>query len=200
MRRTHRTTPLALALAIGFLLTISAVGVLTHDPTTAASAAPPSAGRLIERASEKPAPSDAAPPAPENSKPATTRRASGVPAASPATTSPTPPNTFPLMQKGYVYEVVLTPACARPGEPFTATLKLKPKWGSTGTVMPFYADGSHEEGAGQIAEPDGTVTYSWIARPIPGEGRLVTQGQDADTGEFGSKVVAFRVVEAGQSC
>jgi hypothetical protein len=104
------------------------------------------------------------------------------------------------MADGYNYEVVLTPTCGRAGQLFTATLKLKPKWGSTGVVMPVYSDGSNEEGTGQIAKPDGTVTYSWVARPIPGEGRLLTQAQDADTGTFGTKVVAFRVVDGTASC
>jgi hypothetical protein len=107
---------------------------------------------------------------------------------------------FPIMAEGYAYEVVLTPTCAKAGQVFTATLKLKPKWGSAGNIMPFYADNSHEPGTAQIAKPDGTVTYSWVAQPVPGEGRLVTQAQDADTHGFGTKIVAFRVVQGSESC
>lgn len=107
---------------------------------------------------------------------------------------------LPLTSEGYAYELTLSPTCGQPGDLFTATLKLKPKWGASGTIMPFYADGSREEGHGALPAPDGTVTYSWVARAVIGEGRLVTQAQDADTGEFGTKIVAFHVVTARSSC
>ena len=107
---------------------------------------------------------------------------------------------LPPFAKGYAYEVELKPACAHPGELFTATLRLKPQYRANGAVMPFYADQSREEGKAAFAEPDGTLVYSWVARAVIGEGRLVTQAQDPDTGEFGTKVLAFYVVEVGTKC
>jgi hypothetical protein len=107
---------------------------------------------------------------------------------------------LPVGSEGYNYELALTPLCGRPGQLFTATMRLKPKYGSAGVFMPFYADGSYDRGGGKIADPDGTLTYSWIARPLLGEGRLVTQARDADTGQYGTRVIAFQVVEAGKPC
>jgi hypothetical protein len=127
-------------------------------------------------------------------------RATSRPVATTTTTISTVLDAFPVMSKGYAYDLSLTPTCARPGQVFTAVMHLKPKFGSEGDMLPFYSDGSHEDGTGQIAQSDGTITYHWVAKAVAGEGRLVTQGRDADTGQDGTKIVAFRIVEANESC
>jgi hypothetical protein len=108
--------------------------------------------------------------------------------------------TLPLVSEGLDYEVVINPPCAKVGQVISATVRLKPKPGSAASLMPFYADGSREDGTAEIAKPDGTVTYSWVAKNVPGEGRLATQAHDPETREFGTKIVAFRIIEVNKSC
>lgn len=193
-RGVRWAAPFLFALAMG-----NAVALASHD--SAPRTATPSAGPAELGSSLPPLPESASSAVPSTAprKPAKTRA---------GTTSTTtgraadedPLVNFPVMADGYGYEVLLTPACARPGERLTATLKMPPKWGAAGVVMPFYSDGTHEEGRGAIAEPDGTITYSWVARPIFGEGRLVTRAQDPDTSENGQRILKFVVVRPGQSC
>lgn len=185
-----------LTLALVALSFGNAAALAAHDVSA------PTVGPVASAVAPTMAPSSTVAPAPTAApsvtKPHLTTPAKKAPSTTPSTAEPVP--QFPLMSEGYDYEIVLAPTCAKPGETFFVTLKLKPKWGSSGTLMPFYADGSNEKGTGQIAKPDGTVTYSWVAQPIPGEGRLVTQARDADSGQYGTKIIAFRVAEANKSC
>jgi hypothetical protein len=118
-----------------------------------------------------------------------------------ATTSTTAfASQIPLKAEGFKYEITLEPVCARVGQRFTATIRLRPNTASSGTFMPIYADGSYEAGAGAFAKDDGRATYSWVAKDAPGEGRLLTQARDGETNESGTKYIAFRVVGVTESC
>ena len=66
--------------------------------------------------------------------------------------------------------------------------------------MPVYADGSYEQGTAEFAKPDGTITYRWTAKPVLGEGRLMTQAQDPETGQTGTQILAFRIVDRTKPC
>jgi hypothetical protein len=110
------------------------------------------------------------------------------------------PTTFPLLKEGLSYEVKLAPVCARPGEQFTAVVHVNNHQASAASMMPFYSDGSNERGTGAIVDAHGDVRYSWIAQPIAGEGRLVTQAQDGGTLRRGTRVLPFKVVPVGASC
>jgi hypothetical protein len=175
----------------------------TSDPptTTAAGGTPPSSVTVPS------APTTTAP-VTTAARPTTPRRQAGATPSSAPTTSTTTAavsaaaEMWPLRNEGYDYELTLTPTCAKPGQPFTATMRLKTTWGAGGVFMPFYADGSFEQGKGASPEQngDGTVTYTWVARPVSGEGRLVTQAYDPETKQNGTKVVAFFVAKVGGSC
>lgn len=107
---------------------------------------------------------------------------------------------MPLVVTGYPYKVSLTPTCGRPGDVFTVIVTVPAKHGATGSVLPVYADGSYEQGTAEFAKPDGTVTYTWVAKPAFGEGRVMTQAQDPETGNTGTQILAFRVVAKEGRC
>jgi hypothetical protein len=104
------------------------------------------------------------------------------------------------MNEGFDYELILEPTCAKVGQQFTATMRLRAGSVSGGTFLPIYADGSSEKGGGVIAEEDGTARYSWTAKDVPGEGRLVTQARYMDSDKSGTKIVAFRIAEVAEPC
>ena len=103
------------------------------------------------------------------------------------------------MAEGLAYELTLAPVCAHVGEALTATIRLRPDR-TVGSLMAVYADGSYEQPHYQQTPADGVIKYTWVAKPVPGEGRLATQAQDTDTNERGTKIVAFRVVEVNGRC
>lgn len=160
----------------------AALGDAASAPTTAATATAPTT-----------APTTIAPPTQQKQATTTTT----APRTTPTTTTrPGPP---PTLGDGYVYEVTVTPTCARVGEEFTITFKLKPGGGAVLTAV--YADGdTHETMHSAIAGESGLVVWKWKVLPVPGEGVVITEAYDPEQQRKGRTDVGFVIVEAGDEC
>lgn len=189
-----------LVVALAVMSLANAAALATHAPRSETVPKVPAAAHEAAPAASAPSTSTTAAPAPQTaSGKAPTTKGKVRPTSTTQAGPPPVDELFKVMADGYQYEVTVTPECARLGEVITGRIRVNPHIGSAGSLMPFYADGSNEQGVATIAKPDGTLTYSWAARVV-GEGRLVTQGMDGNTRQTGTKIVAFRVVEATGSC
>jgi hypothetical protein len=170
------------------------------DPATAAELAAASSSVTTPTTVPAPPPTTVAPPT--TARPAPRASAKAAPTTTSPTTTPVgDEDLWSVQNKGFDYVLTLQPTCGKPGDTFTATMRLTPVNRSSGLFMAIYADGAgFEEGKGAFPEPDGTITYTWVAKPLPGEGRLVTKGYDGKAEQGGTKVVAFRVTGPGESC
>jgi hypothetical protein len=195
----HARTPRTLVVALVATLSGNAVALAVHEAPSDVPLGMQVAGSHTAPSVPPPLPSSTTVP-PARTPPTTASRKGGAAVPETTTTTAAFASQIPLKAEGYQYELILEPKCTKVGEQFTATMRLKPKSMSSGTFMPIYADGSYEKGAGAFAKEDGTATYTWTAKDAPGEGRLLTQARDDETDSYGTKIIAFRVAGAADSC
>lgn len=208
--RLMARTPAALAMCIVVVLVGNVVALAAHDESS-------SGGTVAQRAAGGSVGSPGAAEA-QPGEPTTTVPGAGSQSAQPAPPSTsakptstttttideptpedygyTPPPTWP---PGYVYDVSITPSCARVGEELTMVFKVKP---SVGVIwMATYADGlTHETMGAATADANGTVQRKWKAPPAPGEALMQTQAADRETERTGATDVSFRIVAETGLC
>jgi hypothetical protein len=127
---------------------------------------------------------------------ASPNRSSGSSGSSTTSSSVFTPTSFVSQ---YSYQVELQPTCARVGEEFTITFRMK-RYATAGLIA-VYADGqTYRTMYAETSKEDGIVVYKWIAPPAPGQAKMYTSATDYETQKTGTTHVLFRIVEATGTC